>query len=462
MINKKIFFFATGTMLAPQLVMAQKQLPNILIFIADDWGWEESGAYGNNLIKTPNIDRLAAQGMRFDNFYLTASSSSPSRSSILTGMYPHNTNAMNLHENMPDYTSLIPDALRSKGYYTMLVGKSHGTNTPVLRAKFDFIADTGRNTSLTMDDLWQKAIKERPDNQPFFMFAASHDPHRPYTDSEFADPYTPEDVTVPPYLQDSPEMRAELIGYYNEITRFDKHVGQVIDMLAQEGVLDNTLIIVMSDNGRPFHQSKSRVNVQGLKSAFIVRYPAFIESGCVTKSLASAVDIAPTVLDVAGLEKSAGMQGFSMVPILKDKEHRIRKYAFGEHNWHVFKAFERAVITEECLYIRNWLPHLTNPAVFDVIKMPSHLRMKEDYEKGKLSSEQSDTFIVPRAPEELFDTRKDMHCLHNLAKNKKQNPVLIEMRLALDTWMNATGDVFPGEGKLKPDRNDRITGDIIK
>ncbi len=88
------------------------------------------GAYGNNLIKTPNIDRLAAQGMRFDNFYLTASSSSPSRSSILTGMYPHNTNAMNLHENMPDYTSLIPDALRSKGYYTMLVGKSHGTNTP--------------------------------------------------------------------------------------------------------------------------------------------------------------------------------------------------------------------------------------------------------------------------------------------------------------------------------------------
>lgn len=460
--KKNILLIATGTLLAPQLIVAQKQLPNILIFIADDWGWEESGAYGNSSIKTPNIDKLAAQGMRFDNFYLTASSSSPSRSSILSGMYPHNTNAMNLHDNMPDYINLIPDALRSNGYYTMLVGKSHGTNTPVLQTKFDLTANIEKGKPWTMGELWLKTLKERPAKKPFFMFAASTDPHRPYVDSEFTDPYDPSDVVVPPYLQDSPEMRAELVGYYNEISRFDKHVGQVVDMLAQEGVLENTLIIVMSDNGRPFHQSKSRVNVQGLKSAFIVHYPAIIKSGCITKSLASAVDIAPTVLDVAGLRKSAGMQGVSMMPILKNKESRIRKYAFGEHNWHVFRAFERAVITEDFVYIRNWLPHITNPGVFDVIKMPSHLRMKESYEKGQLPPEQSDTFIVPRAPEELFNTTKDIHCLYNIADNERMSQKIIEMRVALDTWIDATGDIFPGENNLKPDRNDRITGDIIK
>jgi len=460
--KKGILLLASGTLMSPQLIKAQEQFPNILIFIADDWGWEESGAYGNPVVKTPNIDKLAAEGMRFDNFYLTASSSSPSRSSILTGMYPHNTGAMNLHENIPDYTNLLPERLRSKGYYTMLIGKSHGTNTPKLQSKFDFTANISPDKPSMMGDLWQKSLENRPQGQPFFMFAASFDPHRPYVDSEFTEPYNPADVIVPPYLQDSPEMRAELAGYYNEITRFDEHVGQIVDILAREGVLHNTLIIVMSDNGRPFHQSKTRVNVQGLKSAFILHYPALIKSNSISKSLVSAVDIAPTILEIAGLNKSAGMQGISMVPILKNPEHRIREYAFGEHNWHVFRAFERAVITEKYLYIRNWLPHIANPVVFEAVKMPSHLRMRQSYEQGELSPEQSDTFIVPRPPEELFNTEKDIHCLHNLAGEKTQDKILQQMRIALDVWMDATGDIFPGEENLKPDRNNRKTGEINK
>ena len=156
---------------------------------------------------------------------------------------------------------------------------------------------------------------------------------------------------LPVCLQDSPEMREELADYYNEISRFDDHVGQVLNLLREEGELENTFIIVMSDNGRAFQQSKTRVNMQGIKSPFIVYYPPLIKKGVVTESLASAVDIAPTLLDVAKVKRSAGLQGVSLLPVLKEPETEVREYAFAEHNWHVFKAYERAVITKEYIYI---------------------------------------------------------------------------------------------------------------
>ena len=298
--KKNTFLLASSALLiSSNLSMAAKEKrPNILIFIADDLGWEEVGAYGHPVVKTPNIDWLASQGMRFDNFYLTASSSSPSRSSIFTGMYPSCTGARNLHENMPAYINLFPDMLKEKGYYTMLVGKTHGTNLPAVQKRFDYGSFIDWSKPWTMIDVWKNALNQRPKDKPFFLFAASIDPHRPFKQGNYEKPYLSEQVIVPPYLHDSPEMREELADYYNEISRFDDHVGQVLNLLKEEGELENTFIIVMSDNGRAFPQSKTRVNMQGIKSPFIVYYPPLIKKGTVTESLASAVDIAPTLLDV--------------------------------------------------------------------------------------------------------------------------------------------------------------------
>lgn len=423
--------------------------PNIVIFIADDLGWEEIGAYGNSTIKTPNIDYLAGNGMKFHNFYLTTSSSSPSRSSIFSGMYPTSTAARNLHDTVPGYIDIFPDRLHEKGYYTMLVGKNHGTTTRKVAERFDLLKTALQKS---MGQEWVEAIEQRPKEQPFFLFAASKDPHRPYNRAEFDDPYSPDDVVVPPYLQDTPEMRDELADYYNAISRFDTHVGMALDELRREGVLDNTIIIVMSDNGRPFPQCKTRMNVQGLKSPFIVHYPKLIDEATESYSLASAVDIAPTILEAAGVEKSSAMQGFSMMPILNNHEAEIRKYAFAEHNWHVLKAFERCVITNDYIYCYNWLPELNNPSVAETFNMPAHRRMVTDFENGVLEEQYQDCLIAPRKAKELFSIKDDIHCMHNLAYKRRYRDKVLELGVALRSWQDAVGDLFPGIDKIKQDR----------
>ncbi len=195
-----LFFFLAS------MAMAQS-LPNIIVFIADDLGWEDTSPYGNPVVRTPNIARLAAEGMRFDNFYLTASSCSPSRSSILSGLYPHNTGAMNLHENLSPEVELFPTLLSAAGYYTMLVGKSHGTNHPEVQQKFDVLHKADWSKPWTMGNMWLSALEVRPKDQPFFLWAASIDPHRPYKQGQYAYHHKPEEVILPPYYPDIPEIR---------------------------------------------------------------------------------------------------------------------------------------------------------------------------------------------------------------------------------------------------------------
>lgn len=426
--------------------------PNILVFIADDLGWEEVGSYGHPVVRTPHIDWLAEHGLRFDNFYLTASSSSPSRSSILTGMYPTAAQARNLHDKLPANATLFSDCLQDNGYYTMLVGKNHGTNSPEVEGRFDYLKSIGQPWK--MSQLWIEALRQRPKDQPFFMFAASLDPHRPYKQGICDEPYQPSEVVVPPYLPDNPAMREDLADYYDEITRFDMHIGEVLEALKAEGELDNTLIIVMTDNGRPFSQCKTRVNAQGIKSPFIVYYPSMVKGGTVTKSLASAVDIAPTLLDIAYTRYPSGFQGVSLRPILENPEAEVREFAFAERNWHTFRAYERAVITKDYIYIRNWLPHLSVPTVGEAMRTPAYEQMLEDFTNGQLPGRFQDTFIAPRPEEELYITTKDIHCMDNVAGKRKMKEVLSRLRLVLQVWQQSVGDLFPGEEKLKPDAND--------
>lgn len=455
---KKITLTTTLT-LTSALIFGQQKKPNIVVFIADDLGWEELGAYGNPVIKTPNIDKLAKEGTRFNNFYLCASSSSPSRSCMLSGLYPHNTGAMNLHEDMSPKVLLFPELLKESGYYTMLIGKSHGTNNKQVISKFDKSVLADWSKPWTMGDMWIDALENRPKDKPFFMWAASIDPHRPFKQGDYANPQDPAKVIVPPYIPDIPEIREELADYYNEISRFDEHVGRVVEKLRADNELENTIILILSDNGRPFFQSKTRVNVQGLKSAFIVYYPPMVKAGTQTDGIASAVDIAPTVLEIAGIKKPHGMQGISMVQMLKNNEVEVRQFAFGEHNWHVYKAFERVVISKDYLYIKNWLPELSNPPVNETLRMPAYKKVYEMWQKGELKKEFTDCFIAPRPYQELFDVKNDIHCMKNIAGLKLKKKILDKMNLALEVWQESTGDVFPGSDKLKQDTMDRLTGE---
>lgn len=436
--------------------------PNVVVFIADDLGWEEISPYGNPVIRTPNLQRLADEGMRFDRFFLTASSCSPSRSSMFSGRYPHNTGAMNLHVDMKPEVELLVEPLRAAGYYTMLIGKSHGTNQPQVKKKFDRMVLADWSRPWIMGDMWEQALRARPAGQPFFLWAASIDPHRPYKQGDYARPQDPAKVVVPPYYPDLPEMREDLADYYNEIERFDAHVGQVMRVLEEQKILDQTVILMLTDNGRAFPQAKTRINVPGVKSPLLVRYPPVVARRGVAPGLVSAVDLAPTILELTGAPALRQTDGVSFVPMLRDAARRIRPFAFAEHNWHTYMAYERAAITEDFVYIRNWLPELPGTPPGEVVPLPSYQAMARLFDAGRLAPEHSDAFIAPRPPEELYAIAADPGCMHNLAADRTSQATLTTLRRELDAWRQRTGDRFPGKEALKPDNADRRTGQLLK
>jgi N-sulfoglucosamine sulfohydrolase len=224
--------------------------PNFVIFIADDLAWEDSGAYGHPTIRTPHIDSMARDGMRFDRAYLTCSSCSPSRCSILTGRYPHSTGGGELHLPLPASQTMVTKPLQEAGYWTAAVGKWHLGEA--VASQVDYRQPSQPET---MGETWVTALQDRPRDKPFFLWAAHSDPHRDYEPGAIDPPHDPADVVVPSFLPDAPEVRADLALYYDEISRFDQHIGLVLAELQKQDIAQNTLVLVISDNGRPFPRS---------------------------------------------------------------------------------------------------------------------------------------------------------------------------------------------------------------
>jgi N-sulfoglucosamine sulfohydrolase len=439
------------TAIAPGESAAAK--PNFVIFIADDMAWDDSGAYGHPTIHTPNIDRLAREGMRFDQAWLTASSCSPSRASILTGRYPHATGAGELHLPWPDDAVLMTTPLREAGYWAASVGKWHPRQGDAGRNQFDLV-NAGGGPSGCGD--WVEVLQNRPPEKPFFLWLAASDPHRPYPPGAFDPPHSPDDVVVPPYLPDTPEVRRDLALYYDEIARLDGYVGQVLDELKAQDVLDNTFVLFISDNGRPFPRDKTTVYDSGLRTPFIVRYPPVVQAGAHTASLASAVDIAPTVLELAGMDPLPTFQGKSLMPVLRDPDAVVRTHAFGESNWHDVASCQRGIRGERFNYIRNYRPDLPLTPPADAGRSPTYQVMQKLHADGKLPPHQATCFVTPRPEEELYDTHKDPFAMNNLAKDPEFEPVMEEMRAALAAWQDETGDSVDPEN-ITPDGFDRQT-----
>ncbi len=427
--------------------ITQVEKPNIIVFIGDDISWDDFGCYGNKNVKTPNIDRLAKNGLKFRNFYLTASSCSPSRNSILTGRYPHNTGAPELHQTPPDYMVGFPELLREKGYYSVQAGKFH--MGPYARRSFDVMYDDGKTFGDGGELQWVQSVRERPKDKPFFMWFAAIDAHRAWGPNEFSGTHDPGEIIVPAYLSNDLETKNDLAKYYDEVYRFDHFIGEVIDELESQKVLDNTLIIIMADNGRPFPHSKTRVNDRGMKTPFIVHWPAVAMKNQNCSSLVSAIDIAPTILEVAGVDLSPGIQGNSFSTLIQDPKQAFRNYVFAEHNWHDYEAHERMVRDKEFMYIRNSRIHkpLMGPA--DAIGSPAHEALVKLKEQDLISEKQGEIFILPRPEEELFDCNTDPEQFNSLAAHASHQDQLETLRTILDEWISATGDSTPGE--LTPD-----------
>lgn len=467
------YFLSLGLALAATTVAAPAARPNIILIIADDVSQNDLGCYGNKAARTPELDRLAYRGRRFDNAILTASSCSPSRSSVITGRYPHNNGrASELHQPIAAHLPWFPRLLRESGYYTALVGKNHMTSdkpqegdSPQPTA-FDLVDSGNAPGNKGGHATWVKTLKERPKDKPFFFWFASLDAHRDWDadkdwdESLYGPKHEPQKVIVPPFLRDDRATRSDLASYYNEITRLDYFVGQVMDELQRQGVAENTLVMMMADNGRPFPRAKTRLHDSGMKTPLIAHWPAAIsEPGAATPALISAIDLAPTFLELGGVTPPASFQGVSLLPVLRSPDNAVRKHAFSEHNWHDYSAHGRSVRSEGYLYIRNSRPLEPWQGPADSVRSPSHESLKTARDGRLLTAAQADVFLAPRPAEELYHLADDPHQLHNLAEAPAQAEVKARLALLLSEWTRLTGDSAPDT--LSKDGFDRETGERL-
>lgn len=429
--------------------------PNIILIIGDDISADDIGAYVNKKIRTPHIDALAKNGLRFNNMFVPISSCSPSRVSMLTGRYPHNTGAAELHTVVPAHLSYFPELLKENGYYTALAGKWHeGPNTT--RAYDTILADPVANGE-GGEAQWLQLYHQRPKEKPFFFWLASYDAHRPWSaGTTFKEPYKPEDVEVPSALIDDLATRTDIASYYNEITRLDSAVGVLTDALENDGQLSNTVILFIGDNARPFPAYKTRVNDRGLKTPFIIQWPDKIKKQAEISAMVSSIDIAPTLLEMAGVPSAPSIQGASFEQLLNNYTLPFRNYIFGEHNWHDYEAYERSVRTRNFLYIYNGRPAFDNGGPIDANQSESAKSLKAHRDKHRLTTLQKDVFIQPRAKEEFYDLRNDSEQLINQMSNPKYKADINRMKTVLQRWQKETGDTEPNH--LTKDWYDREDG----
>jgi arylsulfatase A-like enzyme len=422
--------------------------PNILVFVADDMGWRDSGAYGNAAVRTPGIDRLAHSGLRIVGAFGTSPQCSPSRISILSGEFAHAVRAEDLHTPLPAGVRLLPAYLQTRGYFTGHMAKTHyGPNgehqfqwySPETAAAFPTFLDAAGS-------------------RPFFLWVGFHEPHRPYADNEPA--HDPGRVTVPPYLADTRETRADLARYYDAISRMDSVVAGMMNELRRRHLEGNTLVVFVSDNGAPFPREKGTLYDAGTRTPLILVWPGVIAPDVTyDRGLVSTVDLAPTLLEVAGAAPPPTMQGRSFRPMLDDPDGFAGDpYVFSERNWHDCDEHQRAIRSGRFKLIRTdaytALPLCT---AADIGASPSFLALRARRGSGGLTPAQQRLFETPRARLELYDLKADPWELRNVAGEPVYAEAMRELTSALEGWVESTDD-FPAAYRVRDDNTDRITG----
>jgi len=429
---------------------AARPRPNILVAIADDWSFPHAGIYGDRTVSTPNFDRIAREGARFTHAFVASPSCTPSRAALLTGQAVHRLEeGGNLHGVLPARFAVYPDLLEAAGYFVGYTRKGWGPGRVEPGGR-------SRNPAGPQFAGFDEFMKQRPADRPFSFWFGSQDPHRPYEKgSGLKAGLKLESVVVPPFLPDTPEVRSDLLDYYLEVQRFDREVGEMLDKLAAAGELDNTLVVITSDNGMPFPRAKANVYDAGARMPLAIRWPARLPAGRVIDAFVSHTDLAPTFIDAAGLRPPGDMMGRSLLSLLRGERVAGREQVFVERERHAnvrkgdLSYPVRAVRTRDFLYIRNFRPDrwpAGDPEKYvavgpfgDIDGSPS---------KSLLLDSQTDRTIAPffqmatakRPAEELYDLRRDPHQVTNVAGQPEHRAAQQRLRARLDRWMRETGD----------------------
>jgi arylsulfatase A-like enzyme len=423
--------------------------PNILLVIADDWSYPHAGVYGDRVARTPAFDRLAREGARFTHAFAAAPSCTPSRAALLTGQAVHRLEeGGNLHSFLPAAHPVYPDLLERAGYSVGFTGKGWGPG------RFE-AGGRARNPAGPAHKSLEEFLKQRPTGAPFCFWHGSQDPHRPYEAGTGAGLAPPAQVEVPPFLPDTPEVRNDLLDYYFEVQRFDRDLGHLVDVLARAGELDRTIIMVTSDNGMPFPRAKATVYDGGVRVPLAIRWPGVAAAGASIDAFTSLTDVAPTVLEAAGIIPPAGMTGRSLVPLLQGKAASGRDRVFVERERHAdvrdghLSYPVRAVRTKDFLYIRNFRPDrwpAGDPVLFfsvgpfgDIDGGPTKALLLDRRDQPPFT-QYFQLATAKRPAEELYDLRRDPGQLENVAGREAYRETQRRLRAELESWLRDTAD----------------------
>ncbi|MDR0698466.1 MAG: sulfatase [Tannerella sp.] len=439
----------------------QRQKPNIIVFIADDAGMD-FGCYGNNSIKTPYIDKLASDGLRFEKAFLTSPQSSPSRTCIMTGKFAHTTGTEDLHSSIDSCTRMIPSYLKEAGYRTGVILKTHWGEYG--DRQFDWV-DGGKDwyagKPLNRNSSAFRGFSDfiRNHQQPFFLWVGFRDPHRPYRNDNAPRQNNPADVTVYPFHADTVVTREDYADYYDEISRMDQQIGLMLSELERQQAMENTIIIFLSDNGMPFPRAKGSLYDTGIQTPLIISWNGHIGKGNVhNNGLISSIDLAPTLLDIAGIPVPHDMYGKSFVSILYNSSLPGRKYIYAERNWHDSDEYCRCIRSEKYKLIFNAYYELPHGITLDLASSPTWFALKELQKSRGLSPAQRPLFACPRPMIELYDLEHDPYELNNLADEQSYRETGKKLTQLLLKWQRETGDRPWWKDERRRDHIDRVTG----
>lgn len=423
--------------------------PNIILFITHDQG-QFLGCYDTpqtpNSLHTPNLDKLAKDGIRFTNYFCTAPQCSPSRGSIQTSLYPHQNGLVGLVNRgwtLPPQNKTMPMYLKESGYTTHLLGLQHesidaktlGYDTVSKRMK-----DYKYDTKIMLGEYKNFFEEHKDDETPFFANLGVIEIHRPF--KIWSEPVDSKTVIVPPFLPESDEVREDLGLFYGIINPIDETIGKILEILDDTGLRENTLFIYTTDHGSPFPRAKCTLYDPGIKTLLIMNCPnnVFFQGGKVLEQMISNIDLLPTLLDFIGAEIPEGIEGISFLPILKDTNLSFRSEIYTEKNYHDTYDPMRSVRTKEYKYIHNFEPS------------ESLYQMPVDIERSLSGQVLKDKIKLKRPIEEFYELGEDPLELNNLAYDPACNDVLLEFRLKLHNWMKKTDDPLL-KGKIKDERH---------
>jgi len=413
--------------------------PNFVIIIGDDCSYSDLNLYGGKNTKNTNINALAKEGMMFTNCFQASAMSSPTRHCLYTGVYPVRNGAYPNHTFCYDTIASFVQYFRPAGYRTALYGKQHVAPQTVFC--YDYLGDYS-DGKMDFDKI--KNYINGDKSSPFFLVVASHESHSPWT---VGDPsqWDPDKIALPPHLVDTERTRKQFVKYLAEVEVLDSQVGEVVKILKENGVYDNTVVMFLSEQGNSFPFAKWTCYNQGLHSAMIVTYPPEIKPNTVSDALVEYVDVLPTFLNIAGIEANPGqLDGKSFYPVLQQKTDEHKTYTFGIQTTRGIIAGSeyygiRLAATKQYRYIRNLTPDAEFKNVSTGEKNMVWQSWKLAAQKTPFAAKRVHDYQY-RPAEELYDIVNDPYEFKNLAHNPKYATIKKELSDALEQWMLQQGD----------------------